>query len=197
MTNRPPPSPTTLDPGFLRVLIESTAARRAAAVAGFVVLTALAARVAIPLPGTPVPFTLQVAAVLLTGALLGPTLGAAAQAAYVAAGAAGLPAFAAGGGLAYLLGPTGGYLLAYPAAAAAAGWLVHRRPGLGWSALGMAAGVAAIHAGGMAWLSVLSGPAAAFELGVLPFLLVDAVKAVAVLLVAERLVDPARELLGI
>lgn len=197
MTNRTPPSPTTLDPGPLRVLVESTAARRAAAVAGFVVLTALAARVAIPLPGTPVPFTLQVAAVLLTGALLGPTLGAAAQAAYVAAGAAGLPAFAAGGGLAYLLGPTGGYLLAYPAAAAAAGWLVHRRPGLGWSALGMAAGVAAIHAGGMAWLSVLSGPAAAFELGVLPFLLVDAVKAVAVLLVAERLVDPARELLGI
>lgn len=197
MSNRTPPSPTTLDPGPLRVLVESTAARRAAAVAGFVVLTALAARVAIPLPGTPVPFTLQVAAVLLTGALLGPALGAAAQAAYVAAGAAGLPAFAAGGGLAYLLGPTGGYLLAYPAAAAAAGWLVHRRPGLGWSALGMAGGVAVIHAGGMAWLSVLSGPAAAFELGVLPFLLVDAVKAVAVLLVAERLVEPARELLGI
>lgn len=197
MSTRPPTSPTALDPGLLRALVESTAARRAAAVAGFVVLTALAARVAIPLPGTPVPFTLQVAAVLLTGALLGPTLGAAAQAAYVAAGAAGLPAFAAGGGLAYLLGPTGGYLLAYPAAAAATGWLVHRRPGLGWSALGMAAGVAVIHAGGMAWLSVLSGPAAAFELGVLPFLLVDAVKAVAVLLVAERLVEPARDLLGI
>ncbi|MGH7539390.1 MAG: biotin transporter BioY, partial [Gemmatimonadota bacterium] len=90
-------------------------ARRVIAVLAFAALTALGARIAVPLPGTPVPFTFQVVAVLLAGVLLGPRLGAASQAAYLAAGASGLPIFAAGGGVAYLLGPTGGYLLAFPA----------------------------------------------------------------------------------
>src|SRR5258705_97629 len=82
----------------------------------FSLFTALAAQVAIPIG--PVPITGQTFAVLLTGALLGSRLGAAAIIAYLVEGACGLPFFAAGsGGLAHLLGPTGGYLVAFPAAA--------------------------------------------------------------------------------
>src|SRR6185436_4701400 len=79
-------------------------------------LVTLAAQIAIPLPGTPVPMTLQPLAVLLVGALLGPSLGAGSMILYLVLGAAGLPVFTPYGlpGLARLVGPTGGYLLAYP-----------------------------------------------------------------------------------
>ncbi|MCH8255792.1 MAG: biotin transporter BioY, partial [Gemmatimonadetes bacterium] len=79
-------------------------------------LVALGAQMALPLPGTPVPVTLQVPAVLLVGGLLGPRMGAASLVLYLALGAAGLPVFAPMGapGVARLFGPTGGYLLAYP-----------------------------------------------------------------------------------
>ncbi|HET7187408.1 MAG TPA: biotin transporter BioY, partial [Gemmatimonadaceae bacterium] len=81
---------------------------------------ALAAQFALPIPGTPVPITLQPFVVVLAGLLLGPVDAAAAMVLYLVAGAAGLPVFAPIGapGLARLLGPTGGYLLAYPVAAA-------------------------------------------------------------------------------
>lgn len=167
---------------------------RPVGVVGFAALTAVAARLAVPLPGTAVPFTLQVAAVLLSGFLLGPRLGAASQALYVGAGLAGLPAFAAGGGAAYLLGPTGGYLLAYPAAAAIAG--AGRGAGvprlLGAGLLGLAA----IHLGGAAWLAAAVGPTDAVRMGVLPFLAGDALKVALAALIAARLEDPARRLLG-
>src|SRR5947209_7735133 len=89
-----------------------------ALVVGFSLLTALSAQVAIPLLWTPVPITLQTFAVLLTGALLGSRLGALAMIAYLIEGASGLPFFALGHfGLATLLGPSGGYLIAFPAAA--------------------------------------------------------------------------------
>src|SRR2546422_5965376 len=82
----------------------------------FSLLTALAAQIVIPIG--PVPITAQTFAVLLTGALLGSRLGAMAMIAYLIEGASGLPFFAGGtGGLAHLLGPTGGYLIAFPAAA--------------------------------------------------------------------------------
>src|SRR5256884_9655081 len=86
---------------------------------------AVAAQISIPLPGTPVPMTLQPLAVLLVGGLLGPGLGSSALILYLALGAAGLPVFTPYGvpGLARLLGPTGGYLLAYPVAAFAVGKL--------------------------------------------------------------------------
>lgn len=177
-------------------LVRSAGARRALAAAGAVLLTALAARVAVPVPGSPVPFTLQPMAVLIAGVALGPRLGAASMAAYLAAGAAGLPVFVAGGGLAYLLGPTGGYLLAYPAAAAVVGWAAWERSGPAWRASGLAAGVLLIHAGGVGWLAVLSGMEGAVAQGSLPFLLLDAVKAVLVLLFADRLTDAARDLLA-
>src|SRR5205809_5323017 len=83
----------------------------------------IAAQIAIPLPGTPVPMTLQPLAVLLVGALLGPGLGAGSMILYLALGAAGLPVFTPYGlpGLARLVGPRGGYLLAYPVAGLAGG----------------------------------------------------------------------------
>lgn len=176
-------------------LARSTAARRALAAGAGALLTALAARVAIPVPGSPVPVTLQVLAVLLAGVALGPRLGAASMGAYLAAGAAGLPVFAAGGGLAYLLGPTGGYLIAYPAAAAVAGWFAWERSGVAWRAVGLAAAVAIVHAGGVGWLAAFSGAGDAVAQGSVPFLLVDAMKAVLVLLFADRLAEAARETL--
>src|SRR6476620_4074534 len=99
---------------------------------------ALAAQFALPIPGTPVPFTLTPFVVVLAGLLLGPADAAAAMVLYLAAGAAGLPVFAPMGapGLARLLGPTGGYLLAYPVAAAAAGWLGAGQPVFARRALG-------------------------------------------------------------
>src|SRR5213083_1404006 len=86
-------------------------------------LVAAAAQVSVPLPGTPVPMTLQPLAVLLVGGLLGAPLGASSLLLYLALGAAGLPVFTPFGvpGLGRLLGPTGGYLLAYPLAAFAVG----------------------------------------------------------------------------
>lgn len=90
-------------------------------------VVAVAAQIAIPLPFTPIPFTLQPLAVLIVGGLLGARAGAAALVLYLGLGLMGLPVFAAGGsGVARLLGPTGGYLLAFPAAAGLVGWLVER-----------------------------------------------------------------------
>src|SRR5258705_9873904 len=92
---------------------------------GGAVLVALAAQVSVPLPGTPVPMTLQPMAVLLVGGLLGGPLGAMSMILYLAMGAAGLPVFTPTVpllGAARLFGPTGGYLLAYPIAA----WVVGR-----------------------------------------------------------------------
>lgn len=182
--------------GATGLLARSAVARRVLAGAGAVVLTALAARVAIPVPGSPVPFTLQVLAALLVGVGLGPRLGAASMGAYLAAGAAGLPVFAAGGGLPYLLGPTGGYLLALPAGAAVAGWAAWERSGLALHALGLAAAVLVIHAGGVGWLVATLGVEEAVARGSIPFLLLDGVKAVLVLVFADRIAGAARDLLA-
>src|SRR3954463_9418459 len=91
---------------------------------------ALSAQVAFPIPGTPVPFTVAPFVVVLAGLVLGPADAAAAMVLYLAAGAAGLPVFAPVGapGVARLFGPTGGYLLAYPIAAAVSGMLGAGRP---------------------------------------------------------------------
>lgn len=152
---------------------------------GFAALTAIGARLSVPLPGTAIPMTMQPVAVLLAGAILGSRAGAASQVAYLAAGAAGLPVFAAGGGAAYLLGPTGGYLLAFPVAAAVAG-LAHA-PTRGWisAALALAAALAVIHLGGLAWLGILGGEALIASTGVRPFILGDALKVILVLAIVR------------
>ena len=129
----------------------------------------------------PVPITGQTFAVLLTGALLGSRLGAAAVIAYLIAGAVGLPFFAGGGGgLIRFFGPTAGYLVAFPAAAFITGAFAEH----GWdkryetAVAAMAIGSAIILLGGWAWYAVLTNtpPVAAFKLAVLPFLVGDVVK---------------------
>src|SRR5437868_462271 len=94
-------------------------------IVGFAAAVAAASQVAIPLPWTPVPITLQPMLVILAGMFLGPVAGAASMALYLAAGAAGLPVFTPIGapGAARFFGPTGGYLIAYPVAAYVAGIL--------------------------------------------------------------------------
>jgi biotin transport system substrate-specific component len=156
--------------------------RQLALVIAFSLLTALSAQVVIPLPWTPVPITGQTFAVLLTGALLGSRLGALAMIAYLVEGASGLPFFRSGqGGLHYLLfAPTAGYLFSYPLAAFLTGWLAER----GWdksylksvAALGL--GSCVILACGWSWLALFYAPSAfaAWQVGVAPFLLGDAVK---------------------
>lgn len=155
-------------------------ARDAALIGAGAILTALCSQATIP--WHPVPFTLQTFAVLLTAFALGSRRGAAAQLAYVGSGALGLPVFAGwSGGLAHLLGPTGGYLIGFVAAA----WLVGRLAEKGWdrrldlSLAAMALGNLAIYTFGAAWLSAYVGLGEALRSGVLPFLLGDAVKVLA------------------
>lgn len=153
-----------------------------ALVVGAAALTALAAQWRFPL--WPVPITGQTFAVLLTGAALGWRAGGAAQLLYLAVGAAGVPIFTeASGGIEVLAGPTAGYLLAFPVAAAVVGRLAEMRHDRRfWSmALAAVAGSAIIYAGGVLGLIFFIGlsPAAAWANGVVPFLLGDALKAIA------------------
>jgi len=138
----------------------------------------IAAQVAVPLVGTPVPMTLQPLAVLVVGGVLGARLGAAALVLYLALGALGLPVFTPGGlpGAARLIGPTGGYLLSYPVAAAIVGWLASSSRPLRLL-LASAAGMVLIHLGGSAQLAILTGNAgAATRYGLVPFLTGDLLK---------------------
>src|SRR5881398_1055390 len=126
-------------------------------VAGFALALAAASQVAIPLPFTPVPITLQPLVVVLAGLMLGPVAGAASMVLYLAAGAAGLPVFAPIGapGIARFFGPTGGYLIAYPAAAFVAGALGRRAPTLLGRWLAALAGSVVILIGGVAQLAIV------------------------------------------
>jgi len=156
--------------------------------AGFVLAVAAASQVAIPLPGTPVPFTLQPMLVVLAGMMLGPAMGAASMTAYLALGIAGVPVFTPLGapGVARLLGPTGGYLIAYPAAAYMAGALAQRMPSLAGRWLAACAGMVVLFVGGLTQLTVLSGSAwRALALGLTPFALLDIAKAFVAALVAR------------
>lgn len=156
---------------------------------------AVCSHIALPLWFTPVPLTLQPFAVLLIGLLLAPRTAAGACLAYLAEGAAGLPVFApatgAVTGVAHLFGPTGGYLLAYPAAAALIAILIRRGNSSYWAALGSAAvGNLLILSSGALWLAALTHATAqhVLSLSVLPFLPGDALKisAAAALAVAWR-----------
>jgi biotin transport system substrate-specific component len=167
--------------------------RRVIAVTAFAVATALAGQVFVPLPGTPVPMTLQTLFVILAGAMLGPGLGAASQVAYLGMGIAGLPVFYGGAfGFWHLLGPTGGYLLAFPVAAYLAGLLA--RPSgrktvvdLARVFVGLLVASLSILAIGTAWLAGMTGDlAGALALGVVPFIVGDVVKVGLAALLAWR-----------
>lgn len=166
------PRPSAVRPTYLR---------DALLILGFSLVNALAAQVEVRLPFTPVPITGQTFAVLLTGLLLGGRLGALALIAYLAEGLIGLPFFAGGkSGIAYALGPTGGYLLGFVISAYVVGRLAER----GWdrrvwtALLAMIAGNLIIYAAGLSWLVQFVGPDRVLALGLLPFLLGDALKIV-------------------
>jgi biotin transport system substrate-specific component len=172
----------------------SRAARRGISIALGAVVVALSAQVAVPLPFSPVPMTLQPLAVLVVGGVLGAANGAGALVLYLTLGALGLPVFAAGGsGVLRLLGPTGGYLLAFPIAAGVTGALAGRSPDAVLRVLlACALGMVIIHLGGVAQLALLGGdPALAFRVGFLPFLTGDLLKiglaAAVILAVGPRL----------
>ena len=177
-------------PGTLLTTVAGTAAfdRGIRLFATLVVtgLTVLAAQISIPLPFTPVPFTLQPMVVLLGGAALGARLGMMSQVLYLALGMAGFPVFAASPlpqGILRLLGPTGGYLMSYPFAAFLTGALAERGFDRNYrtSVLAMGAGLAVIFACGIAWLAWFTRPAAAgldaaLRTGLYPFLPADIIK---------------------
>src|SRR5216684_2007678 len=134
-------------------------ARQAALVVGGSLLVALCARITIPIPGTPVPLTVQNFGVLLVGLLLGSKRGFAALALYLAEGTMGMPVFSptGAGGIAQLLGATGGFLLAYPFVAWLAGYVMeHGRKRFARAALGGLLAEVALFTGGLAWLAVLT-----------------------------------------
>lgn len=168
---------------------------RVAVVLLAVAFTAVAAQFTTTVPFTAVPFALTPIAVLLTGAALGSRLGAISQVVYVTSGALGLAVFAPAAGLPpgmlRLLGPTGGYLMAYPLAAFATGWLSEQ----GWdrryvtSLLAMLVGLVTIYAGGVSWLAVahLGGSfRTALTAGLVPFVLLDVLKVTAAAMILPK-----------
>jgi biotin transport system substrate-specific component len=133
-------------------------AKQVAIVIGASLVVALCARVTIPLP-TPVPLTLQNFGVLLVGLLLGSRRGFVALAIYLLEGALGLPVFSpiGPGGIARLIGPTGGFLMAYPLVAFTAGWIYeHTSRRFGWAAVSGIAAECVLFAGGLGWLFALT-----------------------------------------
>ena len=160
---------------------------RVGAVLFVTALTVIAAQVSVPLPFTPVPLTLQPMVVLLGGVALGARLGMASQLLYLLLGIAGLPVFAASPvlpqGILRILGPTGGYLMAYPLAAFVTGSLAERGFDRTYlrSFLAMAAGLVVLFAGGVTWLAWFARPVhqgfdAALRAGLYPFVLPDLIK---------------------
>jgi biotin transport system substrate-specific component len=166
---------------------------RVFSVVGFAVLTALAARLTISLPFTPVPVTLQVFVVLLAGLALGAQDGAASQIVYVASITAGLPLDARGLGMAVWASPTAGYLLGFITGAGVAGLLAELglRRKLALRLVAGLAGVATIYLIGALWLTIgfLGGDLGkGWSLGVAPFIAIDFAKAV----IASGLAEAAR-----
>jgi biotin transport system substrate-specific component len=166
-------------------------AKQAALVVGASLFVALCARVTVPLPGTPVPLTLQNFGVLLVGLALGPRRAFGALVLYLAEGAAGLPVFSPAGlgGVAQLFGPTGGYLLAYPLVAGLAGLLMER--GQKTFARAAIAGLVAevlLFAIGLSWLAIWAGSfKKAFMYGLYWFVFAEVIKVLMAAAVAMRL----------
>jgi len=163
----------------------------AALVVGASCFVALCARVTVPLPFTPVPLTLQNFAVLLVGLALGSRRGFAALALYLAEGAFGLPVFnpTGLGGIAQLLGPTGGYLMAYPLVAFVSGFIAERgSKSFRRYAVAAALGEVLLFAGGLAWLSVWTHGSwwQAAHFGLYPFVFAEVVKVMAAAGLATR-----------
>jgi biotin transport system substrate-specific component len=163
-------------------------------IVGFALILAIAAQVTMPIPGTPVPFSLQPFVVVLAGLMLGPVAGASAMALYLAMGAAGMPVFSPVPGLpqgiARFAGPTGGYLIAYPIAAYITGVLAGKQSTFFRRFIAACAGIAMIFVGGIAQLTIISQSfTRALDLGITPFIPLDAVKA----LIAAGIATPRKK----
>ena len=149
------------------------------------VLTAAASQLSFPLPFTPVPFTIQPMIVLVGAAALGSRLGALSQILYLTLGVIGLPVFAFSPelpqGVARLMGPTGGYLMAYPIAAFVTGLLAERGLDRRYvtSILAMSVGLSVVFLGGVSWIARLTGLPTALATGLYPVIIVDIIKVVA------------------
>ena len=194
------PSAVTFVDALASGRAESRLAVRAGAVLFVTALTAAAAQISVPLPFTAVPFTFQPMVVLLGGLALGSTLGMTSQVLYLFAGIVGLPVFAASAtlppGALRLLGPTGGYLMAYPFAAFLTGYLSQRGFDRRYTTavVAMVAGLALVYGSGATWLAMSTGVgvAAAFAAGVAPFIVADLLK----LLAAAGILPAFWKLLG-
>jgi biotin transport system substrate-specific component len=166
----------------LEPVSEEAPARLAIGIVAFALMTAASAQLAVRLPWTPVPVTLQPLLIVLSGVMLGSRAGAIAMAAYVTVGALGAPVFSNGAaGFPWLLGPTGGYLLAAPAAAFVAGLGAGREAHPARLLGALTLGVATLYLGGVAQLVALTGEGlgAALSLGVIPFVVGDVTKILA------------------
>lgn len=164
--------------------LSANSGRNIALVIGAAALITLSAKIQVPF--WPVPMTLHTLAVLLISVVLGPRLGFAAMSAYLMAGLAGLPVFSGsperGIGLAYMVGPTGGYLLGYLIASWLTGWLAQGR-GLALTGAAMLAGLAMVYAVGMIWLLNFVPAGKVVAAGFAPFILGDLVKIILALVV--------------
>jgi biotin transport system substrate-specific component len=170
-------------------------AKQAAIVITASLFVALCARVTVPLPFTPVPLTLQNFGVLAVGLLLGSRRGFAALSLYLVEGAFGLPVFSPsilGGGVAQILGPTGGFLMAYPLVAFVAGWIYEQKTEqssrrFGWAALSAVAAELVLFAGGLSWLAVLTHSVSlAIRYGLYWFVFAEVIKVLMAAAVAAR-----------
>jgi biotin transport system substrate-specific component len=165
-------------------------ARQVALVVGGSLVVALCARITIPIPGTPVPLTVQNFGVLLVGLMLGSRRGFAALALYLAEGAMGMPVFSPGGagGIAQMLGVTGGFLLAYPLVAWLAGFVMECGPKSFFRAAlaGLLAEIV-LFTSGLTWLAVLTHSVAqAFRWGLYWFLFAEIIKVMMAAGIAAR-----------
>ena len=161
---------------FSTAFPKSQALHKAAAVGLGVVILTLASKVQVPF--WPVPMTLQTLAVLMIGATAGMRLGGATVLAWLGLGALGAPVFATGAGLAYMAGPTGGYLAGFLLAALVVGYLADRGHGRTVvSAIAMLlVGLVATYALGLGWLSLLIGAPKAMAAGLVPFIPAEILK---------------------
>jgi len=156
---------------------------------------ALCARATVPLPFTPVPLTLQNFGVLTVGLLLGSRRGFAALALYLAEGVCGMPVFSPailGSGITHIVGPTGGFLMAYPLVAFTAGWIYEQSSTrserrFAWAALASAAAELVLFAGGLSWLALLTHSVSlAIKYGLYWFVFAEVIKVLMSAAVAAR-----------
>lgn len=163
-------------------------AKQAAIIVSASLFVALCARVTVPLPFTPVPLTLQNFGVLAVGLLLGSRRGFAALSLYLMEGAFGLPVFSLGAGIGHILGPTGGFLMAYPLVAFVAGWIYeHSSRRFSWAALSSVAAELVLFAGGLSWLAILTHSVSlAMKLGLYGFVFAEVIKVLMAAAVAAR-----------